>query len=273
MAKQTSLIKINGKADGQSFYTSKNGGALMRSINQGMSQRVKDGKEYLNTRKNNAEFGMCGDFAGAIIKPLSLRWRFILDSIATGKMVKKMKELIVMNTTEAWGQRVLTADHYLSLVEAFNSFSKNEMIEEIANILAQPISWTDDDNVVTLGGMPQLTVARQQELIAEGVNYFYTKVFALQVVTPTFDTNANAYTKATSTLVEIPAMSNDAQLEASAAIDLVTDRNGVADFTEVVVNGEFGGLLVVFLPARKVGNSISILQEKCSAMLAPVVAG
>lgn len=272
MAKQTSLIKINGKADGQSFYTSKNGGALMRSINKGMGQRVKDAKEYINTRKNNAEFGMCGDFAGAIIKPISLRWRFILDSIATGKMVKKMKELVILDTVNAWGQRVLGTTNYASLIEAFNSFSKNEMIEEIANVLASPITWGSADNQLTLGGLAVLSKARQQELIAEGVNYFYTKVYALQVTKPTFDNNANAYTKATSSLVEISELNAYDELTAAGTIDLFASTEATVDLAGAVTNGQFGGLLVVFLPARQVGSSISVLQEKCSAMLAPVVA-
>lgn len=271
MAKQKGIHRLSGKVDGMSYYSSKNGGSLARSINDGMSERVKTAKEYINTRKNNAEFGMCGDFAGAIIKPISQRWRFILDSIATGKMVKVMKDAVKLNTLNPWGQRVLGATDYPAFIEAFNSFSKNEMIDEIANVLAQPIDWASERNTVTVQATPNLSIARQEELNAEGINYFYTKVYALQVKKPVFNTAANAYTKAISSLVELTSMSYDAELNSESDVDLFAQDEAVANFADVVDNGEFGGLLVVFLPARKVGSSISVLQEKCSAMLAPVV--
>lgn len=271
MAKQKGIHRLSGKVDGMSYYSSKNGGSLARSINDGMSERVKTAKEYINTRKNNAEFGMCGDFAGAIIKPISQRWRFILDSIATGKMVKVMKDAVKLNTLNPWGQRVLGATDYPAFIQAFNSFSKNEMIEELANVLAQPITWNSEGNVLELSQNPELSVSRQQELMAEGINFMYTKVYALQVSKPVFNTAANAYTKAASSLVEVTGLSTEAAIDATGAIALFDTSETVADFADVVDNGEFGGLLVVFLPARQVGTSISILQEKCSAMLAPVV--
>ena len=271
MAKQKGIHRLSGKVDGMSYYSSKNGGSLARSINDGMSERVKTAKEYINTRKNNAEFGMCGDFAGAIIKPISQRWRFILDSIATGKMVKVMKDAVKLNTLNPWGQRVLGATDYPAFIEAFNSFSKNEMIEEIANVLAAPITWDSETRTLTLSEVPVLSIEHEQELIAEGVNTFYTKVYALQVKKPVFNTAANAYTKATSTLVEITGMSTDGDFDGTIDSDLISSSTAVVDFADVVDNGEFGGLLVVFLPARKVGGVVSVLQEKCSAMLAPVV--
>lgn len=271
MAKQTSLIKINGKADGQSFYTSKNGGALMRSINKGMSARVKDGKEYINTRKNNAEFGMCGDFAGAIIKPISLRWRFILDSIATGKLVKTMKELVILDAVNAWGQRVISNANFDTIREALNSFSKNEMIQRIVTALQSGVVYNPVGNIVNIGAMPQLTVADQQELLAEGVNYFITKVYGLSTTVPAYDANAMAYTKAETHLFETN-LETSGEIDGSAALDLLADTEGDCSLSIVDSATNFGGLLVVFMPARKVGSSISVLQEKCSAYIAPATA-
>ena len=150
MAKQTGIIALRGKIKGQSYYGSKVGGDLVRTINEGMSARVKSSQEYANTRKNNAEFGMCGDFAGAIIKPITQRWRFILDSIATGKMVKAMKELAVLDTAGEWGKRVVKLANYGTIYEKFNSFSKNEMPTEIVNALAKGVTLNNEGTAILL---------------------------------------------------------------------------------------------------------------------------
>lgn len=270
MAKQTSLIKINGKADGQSFYTSKNGGALMRSINKGIGQRVKDAKEYANTRKNNAEFGMCGDAAGALIKPFTVRWRFILDSIATGKMVKALKELVVLNSTAAWGQRTILSTFFQNIRNAWNSLSKNEMLSEIVSQISRGVTYDADTQKVILPGMPSMSADTVQELLDKGANYFYTKVFAVQVSLPTYNSGINAYTKASTALVELPGLGANDNIAIGSSVDLFGATETVSAIAPLDEDPDFGALVVVFLPARKVGQSVSILQQYCSAYMVPV---
>ena len=270
MAKQTGIIALRGKIKGQSYYGSKVGGDLVRTINEGMSARVKTGKEYANTRKNNSEFGMCGDFAGAIIKPITLRWRFILDSIATGKMVKTMKDLLKQDSTGKWGQRIVPTTEYPSLISSFNSFSKNEMQADIENIASQGISWDSNSNAVRFASKPSMSVNEQNELINEGVNHVQVKVFALQVTHPTFDQNAMSYVKAVGNLIASSGIDVDSDLTAEESLELFTTATFTHDFADVVSGTQFGGVLVLYLPCRKVGNAVSILQEKCSAKLYPV---
>lgn len=272
MAKQTSLIKINGKADGQSFYTSKNGGALMRSINKGMSARVKDAKEYINTRKNNAEFGAAGNLAGAIVKPISLRWRFILDSIGTGKLVKAIKAAMVEDTVSPWGGRVVPLATMPHLQDVFNSLSKNEMPQEAVNILQNQVSFDVASGKVTISAPAIMSNDTAQQLLDKGATNFSTKVFALNVKTPHIGLDGKTYDPAETTFVDLSAhfgVTHDAMGE---------DQNIIISDDEVpapsVLNAEthLGGVLVVFLPERKVGNEYYTLQELCSAYWCPAKA-
>lgn len=272
MAKQSGIHGLRGKVNGMSYYGSKNGGALVRKINEGMSSRVKTAKEYANTRKNNAEFGMCGDVAGAIIKPFSLRWRFILDSIATGKMVKVLKEIVKLDNTGSWGERVIKSTYFDQIRAAFNSFSKNEMIQDVVSHLSLGVTYDVDNETLAMQAGDILSEATIQELIALGANYFYVKAFALKVSTPQYDANSLAYSQAVTSLTELGDFDNAADLTAGSTIHIfgATTTDSGTDPMDGA-NG-LGALAVVFLPARKVGQSISILQQHCSAYMVPVIA-
>lgn len=265
MAKQAGIHGLRGKVNGMSYYGSKVGGSLVRKINEGMSARVKTGKEYANTRKNNSEFGMCGDFAGALIKPISLRWRFILDSIATGKMVKIMKESVKRAANGAWGQRVVPVTDYKFLLEALNSFSKNEMISEIVSAINSGLDYTSSNNKIVLGSNATLSTEKQAELIAAGVNHVDVKVFVLKTTAPKFSQETMEYSKAISTLDEIADFDKSVDLNTAAPVQLFGATETSYDASGFIDSTYFGGLLVVYLPGRKVGGVVNTLQEYCAA--------
>lgn len=272
MAKQTSLIKINGKADGQSFYTSKNGGALMRSINPGMGQRVKDAKEYINTRKNNAEFGAAGNLAGAIVKPISLRWRFILDSTGTGKLVKAIKAAMLEDTQSPWGGRVVPLTTMRHLQDVFNSLSKNEMPQEIVNALQNNFTFASATNTVATAVATELSDDTIQQLLDKNATHVSSKVFALVVSKPHADLSGQGYTPAETQFVDMTSSFGDSHLPVGVGSEVLT-VGSVAN-APAVLNEEMhlGGMLVVLLPEREVGNEYYTLQELCSAYWFPAKA-
>lgn len=272
MAKQTSLIKINGKADGQSFYTSKNGGALMRSINKGMGQRVKDAKEYINTRKNNAEFGAAGNLAGAIVKPISLRWRFILDSIGTGKLVKAIKAAMVEDTASPWGGRAVPLATMPHLQDVFNSLSKNEMPLEIVTGIQSYLTYAAATETLAISTDITMSADTVQQLLDKGATHFSAKVFALNVSTPHIGPDGKTYVPAESIMLDLSdnfGVAHSATEENANIIDATS-----AESVPSALNDQthLGGVLVVFLPERKVGNEYYTLQELCSAYWCPAKA-
>lgn len=272
MAKQTSLIKINGKADGQSFYTSKNGGALMRSINPGMGQRVKDAKEYINTRKNNAEFGAAGNLAGAIVKPISLRWRFILDSIGTGKLVKAIKAAMVEDIVSPWGGRVVPLASMPHIQDVFNSLSKNEMLQEVVNVLRTYTTYDAEARTAEISTGAIMSSSSAQLLLGSGATHFSVVVMALNVTKPHIDINGKDYVPAESQMVDLSADFGGSHIAIAESADILQQNESPQ--IPSVLNSEtaLGGVLVVFLPERKVGSEYYTLQELCSAYWCPAKA-
>lgn len=272
MAKQSGIHGIRGKINGVSYYSSKNGGQLIRKINEGMSSRVKTAKEYANTRLNNAEFGAAGSLAGAIVRAISQRWRFILDSIATGKLVKAIKAAMMQDTASPWGERVVPLTEMAHLQDVFNGFSKNEMPQEVVGILKDSMEFNSANNTLSFGDSAVMSADTAHQLTDKGATYFTTKVFEFNVRKPYIGADGKTYVPADFLLADI-SDTQGAEHASTAAGTTIVQSDAVTN-SLAVLNEEshLGGVLVVFLPERKVGDEYYVLQELCSAYWCPATA-
>lgn len=272
MAKQSGIHGIRGKINGVSYYSSKNGGQLIRKINEGMSSRVKTAKEYANTRLNNAEFGAAGSLAGAIVRPISQRWRFILDSIATGKLVKAIKAAMMQDTASPWGERVVPLTEMAHLQDVFNGFSKNEMPQEIVTGLQSNLTFDATTNQLSLSDDINMSADTAQQLADKGATHITAKVFAFNVRKPYIGADGKTYVPAESLMVDISSTFGTSNIAVGAGVGIVSSEaleNSIATLNE---EAHLGGVLVVFLPERKVGDEYYVLQELCSAYWCPATA-
>lgn len=272
MAKQSGIHGIRGKINGVSYYSSKNGGQLIRKINEGMSSRVKTAKEYANTRLNNAEFGAAGSLAGAIVRPISQRWRFILDSIATGKLVKAIKAAMMQDTASPWGERVVPLTEMAHLQDVFNGFSKNEMPQEIVDDLQNGITYNATTKVFNLNGDVDMSDDLIRQLSDMGATHVTTKVFAFNVRKPYIGADGKTYVPADSLIVDISStfgLSHEVVNNEGILLSAGNEENSPAVLNE---ESHLGGILVVFLPERQVGGEYYTLQELCSAYWCPAKA-
>lgn len=272
MAKQSGIHGIRGKINGVSYYSSKNGGQLIRKINEGMSSRVKTAKEYANTRLNNAEFGAAGSLAGAIVRPISQRWRFILDSIATGKLVKAIKAAMMQDTASPWGERVVPLTEMAHLQDVFNGFSKNEMPQEVVNCLQNHLTFTAATNTIATDESADISSDYAQQLLDKGATHFTSKVFAFNVRKPYIGADGKTYVPAEPLFVDISGTFGDEHIAISQGNNIIQSND--EPNAPAVLNEEthLGGVLVVVLPERKVGNEYYTLQELCSAYWCPAKA-
>ena len=105
MAKQLGIHQIKGKVGERSYYRTKGVElGISRSINQGLSARVKNGDEYANTRLNNAEFKNANAIASAAFNSVNTRKRGMMVNFAVAAMTKKALEDIKQGAGD-WGAR------------------------------------------------------------------------------------------------------------------------------------------------------------------------
>lgn len=127
MAKQSGLHQLRGKVGEHSYYrqTGVTSG-LVRSINQGMSSRVKNDEAFANTRLNNAEFGQAGRIASVLAQYITPKYRPMVLPFSQSKMAKIILDYIKVDSTAPWGQRNITQGNSAEVqVSALNSVVKN----------------------------------------------------------------------------------------------------------------------------------------------------
>lgn len=264
MAKQASLHKINGKADGRSYYYSQNGGYLSRQINPGMSQRVKTAPEFANTRRNGKEFGSMGMLAGGIVRMLTQRWRFILDPITTGKLGKELYAQL-RATAGTWGQRELATANFGNVFPLLNKYSKNQLPSGLAEAFA---SAKFEQVGTQVGGIQVnrdhgLTISGDwgEELVAKGASGASFILVALDTNVPEYSDNGDNYI-----LPDTPKL----QVLDTIVEDLGQGSNFFDDSYTTGWPTLATGLPrplaigIICLPFKAIGSQKYVLQELCS---------
>ena len=96
---------------------------LMRTINQGMSERVKTSEEFVNTRKNNAEFALANKMATSLFNFIYPNWRSMFRRFTipyiTARLLEELK-----NGTGDWGERHLDKSVGIVFTPILNLYAK-----------------------------------------------------------------------------------------------------------------------------------------------------
>lgn len=264
MPKQASLHKINGKADGRSYYYSQNGGWLSRTINPGMSERVKTAPEFANTRRNGKEFGSIGMMCGSIVRSISSRWRFILDPITTGKYVKEVYNLL-RSKAGVWGQRVLGATENPLIYPLLNKYSKNSLPLDIAGQFADGsvMANNDDESKIQIneGDGIQFAEGWGEELAAKGADKVTIQLVLLRSVDPVYSADGDNYTMLGTT--KMKTISSDTYT-LGASSDFATGEVSMGEGVSFIDADYPAAIGLVVLPMKTVGSNSYVMQELCS---------
>lgn len=132
MAKQSGLHQIRGKVGEHSYYKQTGvASGLIRSINQGMSARVKTSEEYANTRLNNEEFGAAANTAGLLGQMVTPKFRPMILPFSQSRMAKEVLRLARENTG-SWGQRTVSSSQTAQLADLLSAQSKRNVNEFVS---------------------------------------------------------------------------------------------------------------------------------------------
>ena len=124
MAKQSGIHQLRGKVGEMSYYRTKGvNDGVVRRINQGMSQRVKMGDEYANTRLNNAEFKNANAIATAAFNSVNSRKRGMMRNFAVAEMTKRALEDIKQGD-QAWGVRMPVTELDQLICDMLENYAK-----------------------------------------------------------------------------------------------------------------------------------------------------
>lgn len=254
MAKQSGLHQIKGKVGEYSYYNQTGvSGGLIRSINQGLSARVKTSEEYVNTRLNNAEFGQACRIAAKVIQYITPKFRPMILPFSQSKMAKLLLE-VIKSQTGNWGQRNITDADGSTIAQLLSTLAKNNFEDYGVSVTGQ-----DDQLVVTTDAA--LSVAK---MAAIGASEYAVRAILCDTWIGTFLRDqakyANSFGRANIYEDNIVANS-DASFDAVYPDEPPT--GWPATGSRMVV--------IVVMPVRTVNGESYILQEHCTFKAFPEI--
>lgn len=260
MAKQSGLHQIKGKVGEFSYYkqTGVDGG-LVRSINQGMSARVKNDEGYANTRLNNVEFGGACNVAANLGKMVTPKFRPMILPFSQSRMAKAVLEL-AKSAGGNWGERSVPADSYNQLAAILSAQSKRDFTEFVS--IFQEFDATD--KTIT----SEVTIsASQATLLANlGIDKVIIKADVYHLETGKYNEETgkirNCVMESRLTAEE-PYVIVAGQEVSDTLISSATLRPGFTPIPPTGYNAEYIAVYVV-MPVRTINNVDHILQEYCS---------
>lgn len=255
MAKQSGLHQLRGKVGEHSYYKQTGvASGLVRSINQGMSARVKTSEEYANVRLNNAEFGQAGRIAKVLGMFITPKYRPMILPFSQSKMCKVLLESIKQDTSAAWGKRnVPSLDSGVSvLVNALNSVRKND-----PESYGVSISISEDKLVINTDD-----VLAPAKLNAIGANGYNIRVIAAcpWIGTAISDGYGDSFARANIYDISGATSSDDYSVDYAFR---PTPPQGWPAFQQ-------NFFVIIIMPYRQINDTDYVLQEHCTYFAAEV---
>lgn len=254
MAKQSGLHQLRGKVGEFSYYKQTGvSSGLVRSINQGMSARVKTADEYANVRLNNAEFGQGGRIASVLAQYINPKYRPMVLPFSQSKMAKIILEYIKQDSTAPWGQRNIVADNSGDMqVDALNAVSKNRFDDFGLRL-------TIDEETTELSILlTDETMNKLGAIGADGFSYVFTTI-GTWIGTYVANSDRYAPTLPQSNVYDGVFVSPEAGMETEVTYAIPSAPPARWPAFQATRTGLF-----IILPYRTINGQNYILQENCT---------
>lgn len=266
MAKQSGIHQLRGKVGEHSYYR-QNGivPGLMRSINQGLSSRVKTSDEYANTRRNNVEFGGAADVAKLLGQSVQPKFRPMFLNFSQAKLTKDILEIVKSNTG-VWGERSVNANNTTSLCDSLSALAKFGYTSHFGEVSSDAGS-TSETTSVSIA----MTSDQVGALMSLGATGCVIKVMVYQLLTGKYSSSAGKIVDGR--LVLITTRTDDESLILGGDIDIdLEDLSAVpSGILPPPTVEEHNIIVVVAMPYRTVGTTKYTLQELCSFKAIPAI--
>lgn len=264
MAKQLGIHQIKGKVGQRSYYRTKGVvDGLSRSINQGLSSRVKTADEYANTRLNNAEFKNANSIATAAFKQVPNRSRGMMVNFAIALMTKKALEDIKQGAGN-WGSRHALTELDRLIADMLGNHAKAQSVLDGLITFSRTALNSQGLSTVTMN----VSVEAQQVLLGLGIDSFMT--VAAQCLageidvdgTPRLYTGSHVSPSQPIVITGESAITIEIEQGFSTPSSVGMSASGYSFAQEDPKHGFY--VISTILPMRTVNNKRFVMQEYCT---------
>ena len=270
MAKQSGIHQLRGKVGEMSYYRTKGvNDGVVRRINQGMSQRVKMGDEYANTRLNNAEFKNANAIATAAFNSVNSRKRGMMRNFAVAEMTKRALEDIKMGE-QAWGVRMPVTELDQLICDMLENYAKGGKYNGEYGVITE--TTLGSDGVFNIG----ITIDTQlaQSLKALGIDqllFVPSKALAGEIVVDDLPRLFFGMALGTPDPVALN-VSEETNVTLTGSLSTPSSvgmsPSGYNFAKEDPKHGFYS--VISILPARNVGGELYTMQELCTFVAVPL---
>lgn len=264
MAKQKSIFKIKGVVDGQSFFYSKLGGYQLRKINPNMSERVKTEPAFANTRLAAQEFKGAASTASAIVRGVTSRWRFFSTPKLVGDLTKYIIAQNPSDPSHPWGQRTLTQNVMANVQNYYNARQKVQMPSFIQDYFFYRVGYDVSTSHLSLNTPLTMSIDDQVQLMLKGATHLLVEIWAYEVVFSHYDAILKQWIPALSRLSSIRAISSTLSLRNDEDLIIFPTSTPSIEFRPQNQADRMSGVLVTFMPLKRVEGTYHTLQRLCS---------
>ena len=264
MAKQSGLHQIKGKVGEYSYYKQTGvSGGLIRSINQGLSARVKNDEAFANTRLNNQEFGAAANVSALLGQCVTPKFRPMILPFSQSKMAKEILK-VAREHTENWGQRVVTSEDTARLCEILSAMSKRDFSEFVSVSVLR----TSSSAAEATGDSTSQQVALMQSL---GITGFTLTAVQFDIATGQWVPFAQEMSTGYLYRNELVSVFDNEPLVAGQTLSN-SETMSVEAFIPAANHSGHQIVVFVAMPIRTINNVPHILQEYCSFVAMPLPA-
>lgn len=267
MAKQSGIHQLRGKVGEHSYYRQTGiSSGLVRSINQGMSSRVKNGEEYANTRLNNVEFGGACSVAGALGDLVVPKFRPMILPFSQSKMAKAILDL-ARQTSLPWGKRVVSSGDTPQICDILTSTSKLQM----SNFCELTFTRNSETQLEVEAA---ISASQATQFASLGINSLSFEISVFDLATGKYNNVTGKINKASKRLKASGNIPLDITAGTSESGTVTLTMPQFVPATPEQYN-DHRVVVVVMQPMRKIAEVSHVLQEHCCfvAQALPAVEG
>jgi hypothetical protein len=174
MAKLEGNIQFTGTLGELSAYRIKQTGVIVLRRKGGASkEKIRNAPEFINTRKNNREFGSCARAATAIRRTLH-PLRQIPDHNLQPSLSALCRKILVQDASHEWGKREICFSRHPHLLEGYN-LSRRDSFD---SVLTSPLTCIADPALAAVA-LSVAALLPDANLRLPGAFSYYRLVFSL----------------------------------------------------------------------------------------------
>lgn len=250
--------------DGMSYFFSKNGGYQFRSINPNMSELVKNDPRFALTRDYGFAFGMGANFAGALLKTVSTRWRFLTRGNTHAILTTKYNQYFKDAQGLIDGSTRHISLFFPTMRNDYNRLNKTIVPGWLTDFFNTQTDEDLENHQLRLEQSLQLEQTDIDELKLNGVDAVRVALFVLRVQLKTENSPIHRRIYYEGSISTRPLLQKITSLEGDAPLEILPASTPNLDGEIEPSMEDCGGIFVLFEPLKRKGASYYTLQRLCN---------